>query len=585
MSISSANFLFSEISFEPFAFPARILRKHRKKFSTEKLLTKPALYVNMNTDCRDSLLSLLEKKRNEPKMMQKIFSLLLAVTVFLTVFAACDNSDENPTKTPTQEFTLAELPDIGEYKPKGSPTYFDTALTEFVPDDGYGTLAPYLGDMYEYYLDGGISGSSRAKDPYTVIPIYGLCTADGRIVTAPIYKSVEYRDGYYLLERFNLVNISDYLSSVFSGDTEIVYSIIPADGSFVTELKTCGTAEYCGDGIFAYYHSSSKNSVKTAYCTSRGEILYFDKGEFFDLTLSFYNGVALEENFVSESADGESEYAYRFVDTSFNTVSTPVEAKDFRCGLFSVGDGNGKYGVTANGKDMLLPVEYDGVFGDEKGIVAVKGSTAYAFDPDMKSLGTFDIGGDGLKNNVEAARIVSPDAVCFSTSYTDTFLLTTSGKKQVLSDFYSVVFYPDYGVYTASFNAGGIVFDRDLNRVFVTPANYIVNYWESACNIPVFYDTSELSMLVFNPQSGETRSFEFADYFSDFENFLLTGSPEKRTLALTDPVTGEQKTKVDSLARSLGTALGTLVFYDRGGYAYTVDENFNTVCCAPINED
>ena len=133
--------------------------------------------------------------------MQKIFSLLLAVAVFLTVFAACDNSDENPTKKPTREFTLAELPDIGEYKTKGSPTYFDTALTEFVPDDGYGTLAPYLGDMYEYYLDGGTSGSSRAKDPYTVIPIYGLCTADGRIVTAPIYKSVEDRDGYYLLER------------------------------------------------------------------------------------------------------------------------------------------------------------------------------------------------------------------------------------------------------------------------------------------------------------------------------------------------------------------------------------------------
>ena len=585
MSISSANFLFSEISFEPFAFPARILRKHRKKFSTEKLLTKPALYVNMNTDYCDSLLSLLEKKRNEPKMMQKIFSLLLAVAVFLMVFAACDNSDENPTKKPTREFTLAELPDIGEYKPKGSPTYFDTALTEFVPDDGYGTLAPYLGDMYEYYFDDESAASLGKDEVITVTPIYGLCTADGRIVTAPIYKSVEYRDGYYLLERFNLVNISDYLSSVFSGDTEIVYSIIPADGSFVTELKTCGTAEYCGDGIFAYYHSSSKNSAKTAYCTARGEILHFVKTQPFDSTLSFYNGVALEENFVSESADGESEYAYRFVDTSFNTVSSPAEAKDFRCGLFCVGDGNGKYGVTANGKDMLLPVEYDGVFGDEKGIVAVKGSTAYAFDPDMKSLGTFDIGGDGLKNNVEDARIVSPDAVCFSTSYTDTFLLTTSGKKQFLYDFYSVVFYPDYGVYTASFNAGGIVFDRDLNRVFVTPANYIVNYWESACNIPVFYDTSELSMLVFNPQSGETRSFEFADYFSDFENFLLTGSSKERTLALTDPVTGEQKTKVDSLAHTLKTALGTFIFYDCNSYAYTVDENFNTVCCAPINKD
>lgn len=539
----------------------------------------------MNTDYYDSLLSLLEKKRNEPKMMRKIFSLLLAVAVFLTVFAACDNSDENPTKKPTREFTLAELPDIGEYKPKGSPTYFDTALTEFVPDDGYGTLVPYLGDRSEYYLDEETAASRGFIGTYFVIPIYGLCTADGRIVTAPIYKSVEYRDGYYLLERFKLANISSFLSSVFVGDTDVTYSIIPADGSFVTELKTHGTASYCGDGIFAYPYLVSRDFVKTAYCTARGEILHFEKDEVVGFALSFYNGVALEETFVSESADGESEYAYRFVDTSFNTVSSPAEAKDFRCGLFAVGNGHGKYGVTANGKDMLLPVEYNGVFGDENGIVAVKGSTAYAFDPDMKSLGTFDIGGDGLKNNVEAARIVSPDAVCFSTSYTDTFLLTTSGKKQVLSDFYSVVFYPDYGVYTASFNAGGIVFDRDLNRVFVTPANYIVNYWESACNIPVFYDTSELSMLVFNPQSGETRSFEFADYFSDFENFLLTGSSKERTLALTDPVTGEQKTKVDSLARSLGTALGTLVFYDRGGYAYTVDENFNTVCCAPINED
>ena len=539
----------------------------------------------MNTDYYDSLLSLLEKKRNEPKMMRKIFSLLLAVAVFLTVFAACDNSDENPTKKPTREFTLAELPDIGEYKPKGSPTYFDTALTEFVPDDGYGTLVPYLGDRSEYYLDEETAASRGFIGTYFVIPIYGLCTADGRIVTAPIYKSVEYRDGYYLLERFKLANISSFLSSVFVGDTDVTYSIIPADGSFVTELKTHGTASYCGDGIFAYPYLVSRDFVKTAYCTARGEILHFEKDEVVGFALSFYNGVALEETFVSESADGESEYAYRFVDTSFNTVSSPAEAKDFRCGLFAVGNGHGKYGVTANGKDMLLPVEYNGVFGDENGIVAVKGSTAYAFDPDMKSLGTFDIGGDGLKNNVEAARIVSPDAVCFSTSYTDTFLLTTSGKKQVLSDFYSVVFYPDYAVYTASFNAGGIVFDRDLNRVFVTPANYIVNYWESACNIPVFYDTSELSMLVFNPQSGETRSFEFADYFSDFENFLLTGSSKERTLALTDPVTGEQKTKVDSLARSLGTALGTLVFYDRGGYAYTVDENFNTVCCAPINED
>lgn len=514
-------------------------------------------------------------------MMRKIFSLLLAVTVFLTVFAACDTSDENPTKKPTREFTLAELPDIGEYKPKGSPTYFDTALTEFVPDDGYGTLVPYLGDRSEYYLDeeSGFIGT------YFVIPIYGLCTADGRIVTAPIYKSVEYRDGYYLLERFKLANISSFLSSVFVGDTDVTYSIIPADGSFVTELKTHGTASYCGDGIFAYPYSVSRDFVKTAYCTARGEILHFEKDEVVGFALSFYNGVALEETFVSESADGESEYAYRFVDTSFNTVSTPVEAKDFRCGLFCVGDGNGKYGVTANGKDMLLPVEYDGVFGDENGIVAVKGSTAYAFDPDMKSLGTFDIGGDGLKNNVEDARIVSPDAVCFSTLYTGTFLLTNSGKRQNISGFYDTVFYPDSGVYSVSLSVGGAVLDRDLNELFKAPEGYSVNMWVLPCDIPVFYAMRSSEAIVYDPENGKTRKYELSAYFDGLGGFFLTGSSEKRTLALTDPVTGEQKTKVDSLARSLGTALGTLVFYDRGGYAYTVDENFNTVCCAPINKD
>ena len=439
--------------------------------------------------------------------------------------------------------------------------------------------------MYEYYLDGGTSGSSRAKDPYTVIPIYGLCTADGRIVTAPIYKSVEYRDGYYLLERFKLAHISSFLSSVFVGDTDVTYSIIPADGSFVTELKTHGTASYCGDGIFAYPYSVSRDFVKTAYCPARGEILHFEKDEVVGFALSFYNGVALEETFVSESADGESEYAYRFVDTSFNTVSSPAEAKDFRCGLFCVGDGNGKYGVTANGKDMLLPVEYDGVFGDENGIVAVKGSTAYAFDPDMKSLGTFDIGGDGLKNNVEAARIVSPDAVCFSTSYTDTFLLTNSGKRQNISGFYDTVFYPDSGVYSVSLSVGGAVLDRDLNELFKAPEGYSVNMWVLPCDIPVFYAMRSSEAIVYNPENGKTRKYELSAYFDGLGDFFLTGSPEKRTLALTDPVTGEQKTKVDSLARSLGTALGTLVFYDRGGYAYTVDENFNTVCCAPINED
>lgn len=518
-------------------------------------------------------------------MMRKIFSLLLAVAVFLTVFAACDTSDENPTKKPTQEFTLAELPDIGEYKLKGSPTYFDTALTEFVPDDGYGTLAPYLGDMYEYYFDEETAAIRGKDEVVSVTPIFGLCTSDGRIVTAPIYKSVEYRDGYYLLERFNLVNISDYLSSVFVEDTDVTYLIIPSDGSFVTELKTCGTAEYCGDGIFAYYHSSSKNSAKTAYCTARGEILHFVKTQPFDSTLSFYNGVALEENFVSASADGETGYTYRFVDTSFNTVSTPAEAKEFRCGLFAVGDGNGKYGVTANGKDMLLPVEYDGVFGDEKGIVAVKGSAAYAFDPDMKSLGTFDIGGDGLKNNVEAARIVSPDAVCFSTSYTDTFLLTTSGKRQNISGFYDTVFYPDSGVYSVSLSVGGAVLDRDLNELFKAPEGYSVNMWVLPCDIPVFYAMRSSEAIVYDPENGKTRKYELSAYFDGLGGFFLTGYPEKRTLALTDPVTGEQKTKVDSLARSLGTALGTLVFYDRCGYAYTVDENFNTVCCAPINKD
>lgn len=115
--------------------------------------------------------------------------LICAALLTTLLLCACGRTEEPETTLPdttanapepgtviSYDFRLKELPDIGKYKTKAAACFYDAPLREFRTSDGYGALLPYsLGNQTAEY---GAIGRS------------GFMTADGRIVTAPIYESV-----------------------------------------------------------------------------------------------------------------------------------------------------------------------------------------------------------------------------------------------------------------------------------------------------------------------------------------------------------------------------------------------------------
>ena len=123
--------------------------------------------------------------------MKKRF-VLCAIFITLCVLAACGKTSEPvPTEpagaltateaTETEaaspvSFRLEKLPDIGKYRQKKAECFYAAPLREFRASDDYGALLPYS------------LGSNPAG--YGAIGRYGFMTADGKIVTAPIYESI-----------------------------------------------------------------------------------------------------------------------------------------------------------------------------------------------------------------------------------------------------------------------------------------------------------------------------------------------------------------------------------------------------------
>lgn len=78
-------------------------------------------------------------------------------------------------------FHLSALPDIGSYSPKRPVYYYGEPLDEFRPSKDYGTLVPYV-------------LNPESHSDYEVERA-GFMTADGKIITGPIYSGIDLRTG------------------------------------------------------------------------------------------------------------------------------------------------------------------------------------------------------------------------------------------------------------------------------------------------------------------------------------------------------------------------------------------------------
>ena len=141
----------------------------------------------------------------------KIIAIFCVLALLLTVCAcgrpAEEPATEPPAATPTEavteaaamnyDFRLEELPDIGDYSHTEPTYYYDAPLSEFRTSDAYGTIVPYMLKAEDLYVD--------------VIRRCGFMTADGAIITAPVYDDIELQsagDESFYIARCKTLNLS-----------------------------------------------------------------------------------------------------------------------------------------------------------------------------------------------------------------------------------------------------------------------------------------------------------------------------------------------------------------------------------------
>ena len=126
-------------------------------------------------------------------MTKRLF--LCAILLLIFLLCACGKAEEAvtteaPTSAPlttaapttkapepetviSYDFRLEELPEIGRFRPNSVRYFYDAPMRYFQPSDDYGTLIPYSVGMQNLEIGR-----------------FGLMTADGRVVTRPIFSGV-----------------------------------------------------------------------------------------------------------------------------------------------------------------------------------------------------------------------------------------------------------------------------------------------------------------------------------------------------------------------------------------------------------
>ena len=112
---------------------------------------------------------------------------------------------------------------------QGTPCFYGEPLQAMVPSPDYRFVYPYVGGMvYDQY------GGGRAYKVHSwKNELYGLCTAAGEIITAPIYSSYfRFTDGEHIA---NLLYNTAGEKSALDDQPCILY---PPDGSWVLEFES-----------------------------------------------------------------------------------------------------------------------------------------------------------------------------------------------------------------------------------------------------------------------------------------------------------------------------------------------------------
>lgn len=160
-----------------------------------------------------------------------------------------------------------------------APVYADWSQLEDAPADEapvYDYFQPYSGDgplqsSENYGLLLPYVGAEMYVENYIVdrLPLYGLATADGHLVTEPVYAGITYLTDFVLLQRGSdtLYQQEDPLQE--RGD--FILTVAAPDGSWVRDAGTCYMVS-SGSGLLAL---GSENGTLTFWNTDGETVITF----------------------------------------------------------------------------------------------------------------------------------------------------------------------------------------------------------------------------------------------------------------------------------------------------------------------
>ena len=499
--------------------------------------------------------------------MKKAVSLLLLFAVLLALFCACKkNETQQPTSSPeptTWGLILDELPDIGKYKPADSPRMFDEYVDNLIPRSDYGELVPYLGSVADYFFN---ISDAAAKD--TTVKdgtfaetkgLFGLCRKDGTIVTDPVYASVQYCDGYYLLKKASVDTTYD--PSDFCGN----FYVVPKDGASIFSFGKNVYVEYAGCGVFCAKYDFENNNEK--YYSATGKLLLDNSDGNYSLT-RFTNGVACL------FCDGQT----RFVDTSFKTLLTVPAAEILSDnGYFAVLTDSGKY-MIYKGTKPLSDRKFDKKPAYDNGYFLIRdGEYAVVLDEKLKEVSRFPVDPAEEDIYLYSANVLSVGGR----------LIDNNGKKlpyDLLSYIPELKMYVG-GNYGSGENGTFCVVSNNFKKLYTAPQDWFI----TNDNIGR-YVVLKRSL---DPANGEVYENKLADTsdWSIVENVFLIDGFDGYSLPTEDGShrnllsgkDGKVLLTYSTFFAVSETSLGTLYFYDLDGYAYTTDADWNVLCRTTMN--
>lgn len=497
---------------------------------------------------------------------------IIALCIIALLTFGCGNKAETSSKTEDTKTAIdgekTSFQEIGSYNSNEKYERMYDSYTDVVkPSDSYGKLVPYLGDVIKFDYSSVVEAYgdeetfelySRVESDGNVFSLqtFGLCTAEGKIVTDPVYSQILYNDSYYLCSRLvtkdgnQLYAITDFVSE----DGSIVINKQNERPIYI--LNNTEIATFYGSGAYSYDFTTIYNS--------KGQMLANPLGNDIDK-----NGLRYEGSYDETTGN----YSCYLTDASGKKVSDTYSYCILTDGGYYITNLDEVCGVLDSSGKTVIPCECSQIL-YENGLVACKKENSITVYDDKLTLQyelDFSKYGEHFVDSIRILKIPA-NGIVLATDDTKAF----DGKRVIYMDKNGQVICSSSYSPNENTTQNAIIIDE---KVYSMKGEYIGDGIKDEYIVKETYDNGN---VLVSTMEGRYYTFDLAtqsilqEYsYYDREKKLAYVSQKDLTQVF-EPSTGEMIAIQQSRYYYLDSAIGEITCYKKNGYSIT-ENDFNGI--------